>query len=98
MKKYFDGSTSLEDLKDSILRIQNRDDRKVFYTWVAIITGVLVAVIIATVVLLKNKMNDDFDDDWDCDWDDFDDEEYCCNDDCCCTDNDIDTSVKVEKL
>ena len=97
MKKYFEGNTSLEDLKDAIFSIQKREDKRGLYIFIAIITTVLIATIIGIVYLLKNKMEDDYDEDWDCDWDDFD--EQCCDDEGChCTDKDVDTSVKVEKL
>mgnify|MGYP005774382605 CR=1 FL=1 len=97
MKKYFEGNTSLEDLKDAIRGIQKREDKRGLYIFIAIVTAILIAAVIGVVCLLKNKMADDYDEDWDCDWDDFEDE--CCDDsDCHCTDKDVDTSVKVEKL
>lgn len=97
MKKYFDGSTSLEDLKDAVLRIQKKEDKKAFYVYISIVTAVLLATIFGVIYLLREKMEDEYDEDWDCDWDEYDDD-GCCDDDCCCTDKDVDTSVKVEKL
>ncbi len=98
MKKYFDGSTSLEDLKDAVLKIQKKQDKKAFYAFIAIVTTVLLATVLGVVYLLKRKMEDDYDEDWDCcDWDEFEEDE-CGDGECCCTDKDVDTSVKVEKL
>lgn len=95
MKKYFDGSTSMEDLKDAIKHMQKKEDKRAFYVFIGLVTMFLVATVIGVVYVLKKKMDDEYDEDWDCDWDDFDDE---CDDECCCTDKDVDTSVKVEKL
>ena len=95
MKKFMENATSMDDLKNAIVDLQKREDKKGFYIFIAIITALLIATLCMVVCFLKKKMNDDYDEDWDCDWDDDSAE----NDfDCCCTDKDVDTSVKVEKL
>lgn len=96
MKKYLDGSTSMEDLKDMLLNIQKKEDKKAFYIFVALVGAIFVAVTIGVVVMLKKKMDADYDEDWECDWDDFDEDEF--EGECRCTDRDVDHSVKVEHI
>lgn len=96
MKKYLDGSTSIEDLKDMLLGIQKKEDKKAFYFFIALVGVALVAATIGVVIMLKNKMDSDYDEDWDCDWDEFDEDEF--DGECKCTDKDVDNSVKVEQI
>ncbi|OUQ60036.1 hypothetical protein B5E58_02810 [Tyzzerella sp. An114] len=112
MKRFLDGPSSIDDLKRAVIDLQNREDKRAFYLFIAVVIGLLVATTAGVVYLVKKSMRDDFEDEWDDDWDDefeYDDEiedvcEDCDEDDCdacgceCCTDSDFDTSVKVEKL
>jgi len=109
MKKYFEGNSTLQDLREgnstlqdlreSVLRIQKNEDRRGLYIFISLITAILVTTIVGVVLVLNKKKYDEYDEDWDCDWDDEDDDCYFdCEDDGCCTDKDIDTSAKVEKI
>ena len=101
MKKYFEVKPSLGDLKEKIIVLNEREDRKTTFIILAVITAALAVLAFGVIYLLKSKMDDDYDEDWDYDWDDLDDE--CCDgecgeDECCCTDKDVDDSVKVEQV
>ncbi len=97
MKKYFDRTPrlDLDSLREKIIVLREKDDRRTLFAAIALVTVVLVAVTAGIVYLLKTKMDDEYEDDWDYDWDDEDD--CCCDEDCCCTDKDVDDSVKVEQ-
>lgn len=112
MKRFLDGTTSIEDLRRAVIDLQNREDKRTVYVFIGLIIALLVATTAGVIYLVKKRREDDFEDEWDMDWDDefeYDDEiedvcEDCEEDDCdacgceCCTDSDFDTSVKVEKL
>ena len=106
MKRIFDNDLSIGDLKDAILDLRHhQEDKKTLYIFVGVIVTLLIATVIGVAWLIKSKRDEeDFEDEWDCDWDDEDFEHEYSNahdentDDCCCTDNDVDTSVKVEKI
>ena len=89
MKKYFEVRPSFSDLKEKIVVLQDRDEKKTMFIVLAVVAAVLAVVTLGVVYLLKTKMDDEYD------WDDLDDE--CCDDECCCTDSDVDDSVKVEQ-
>lgn len=95
MKKYFEVRPSFSDLKEKIVVLQDKDDRKTMFFVLAAAVAVLAVVTLGVVYLLKTKMDDEYDEDWDYDWDDLDDE--CFEDECSCTDHDVDHSVKVEQ-
>ena len=96
MKKYFEVRPSFGDLKEKIVVLQDKDEKKTLFIALAVASAVLAVVALGVVYLLKTKMDDEYDEDWDYDWDDLDDE--CCDDECCCTDKDVDDSVKVEQV
>ena len=95
MKKYFEVRPSFNDLKEKIVVLQDRDDKKTMFFVLAAAVAVLAVVTLGVVYLLKTKMDYENEEDWDYDWDDLDDE--CFEDECCCTDHDVDDSVKVEQ-
>ena len=113
MKKFLDGPTSVEELRRVVMELREREDKKTFFTIMAIVIALLVATTAGVMYLVKRNKDNDFDyEDWDDQWDDefeYDDEiedvcEDCEEDDCdacgcnCCDDSDFDTSVKIEQL
>ncbi len=101
MKKYFEVKPSLDDWKDRMVILQDRDNKKGIFALIAIAVAVLALAAVAVVYLMKTKMQDEYDEDWDYDWDDLDDEcfdDECDDETCCCTDRDVDDSVKVEQV
>lgn len=105
MKKCF-GAThgfDMDGLRNRIVVLKEKDNKKMLFAAIALVTAVLVAVTAGVVYLLKTKMDDEYEEDWDYDWDDEDEcdcgcaDEEVCEEDCCCTDKDVDHSVKVEQ-
>lgn len=95
MKKYFELKPSFSDLKEKVVVLQDKEDKKNILLILAVVTAVLAAITLGVVYLMKTRMDEEYDEDWDYDWDDLEDE--CCGDECSCTDSDVDDSVKVEQ-
>ena len=56
MKKYFEGNTTLEDLKEAVLRIQKNEDRRGLYIFIGVITTIIIATIVGVALILNKKI------------------------------------------
>jgi len=97
MKKYFNDKPGWDDLRERVVVLRERDDKKSVVIVLAIVAAILAMVSLGVVYLIKTRMDDEFDEEWDYDWDDLEDE-YCDESECCCTDKDVDDSVVVEQV
>ena len=71
MKKFLDGPTSVEELRRVVMELREREDKKTFFTIMAIVIALLVATTAGVMYLVKRKKDNDFDyEDWDDQWDD----------------------------
>ena len=43
MKRFLDGPSSIDDLKRAVIDLQNREDKRAFYLFIAVVIGLLVA-------------------------------------------------------
>ena len=61
MKKYFEVRPSFSDLKEKIVVLQDRDEKKTMFIVLAVVAAVLAVVTLGVVYLLKTKMDDEYD-------------------------------------
>ena len=73
MKKYFELKPSFSDLKEKVVVLQDKEDKKNILLILAVVTAVLAAITLGVVYLMKTRMDEEYDEDWDYDWDDLED-------------------------